>query len=90
VADARRVIAAGSVAAAQARPGGVAAAAAQAAASAAAPRAVRAAPAPAAAAPAKTLDTLFRKTLAPPALYWLPLTEEAVARRMARDAEAPK
>lgn len=31
--------------------------------------------------PAKLLDDLFRKTKAVPCIYWLPLTEEQIAKR---------
>jgi len=35
--------------------------------------------------PAKLLDDLFRKTIAMPCIYWLPLTDEQVcARRVSR------
>uniref|UniRef100_A0A7S3QPV0 Uncharacterized protein n=1 Tax=Dunaliella tertiolecta TaxID=3047 RepID=A0A7S3QPV0_DUNTE len=34
-----------------------------------------------------TLDSLFRKTAAKPAIYWLPLTEEEVARKKRRERE---
>ena len=34
----------------------------------------------------KVLEELFRKTETKPWLYWLPLTEEQVAEKAARDA----
>ncbi|XP_051556202.1 apoptotic chromatin condensation inducer in the nucleus-like isoform X2 [Myxocyprinus asiaticus] len=37
--------------------------------------------------PAKLLDDLFRKTKAAPCIYWLPLTEEQAAQRVAARAE---
>ncbi|XP_041804593.1 apoptotic chromatin condensation inducer in the nucleus [Chelmon rostratus] len=40
--------------------------------------------------PAKLLDDLFRKTKAPPCIYWLPLTEEQCAQREAAKAERMK
>lgn len=50
-------------------------------------RAERAAPAPAAAAPAPlALDELFRKTKTKPCLYWLPVTDEVVKERRAKEA----
>ncbi|KAM6920278.1 uncharacterized protein acin1a isoform 1-T1 [Lycodopsis pacificus] len=40
--------------------------------------------------PAKLLDDLFRKTKAPPCIYWLPLTDEEFAQREAARAERMK
>jgi apoptotic chromatin condensation inducer in the nucleus len=37
--------------------------------------------------PAKLLDDLFRKTKAAPSIYWLPLTDEQVAEKMAQEKE---
>jgi len=37
--------------------------------------------------PAKLLDDLFRKTKAIPCIYWLPLTDEQVAEKMAEEKE---
>ena len=97
VPDARRCIAAGSMMAAAPRPAGGAApgAAAAAAAAATAPGAGRGAGAAAGSAPggggrapAKTLDTLFRKTNALPQIYYLPLTEAQVEAKRARAAAA--
>lgn len=39
--------------------------------------------------PAKLLDDLFRKTKAVPCIYWLPLSDEEIAKRLAKD-EATK
>ena len=36
----------------------------------------------------KSLDDLFRKTVAKPWLYWLPLTPEQAAAKAQRDAAA--
>ncbi|XP_068593922.1 uncharacterized protein acin1a [Cebidichthys violaceus] len=40
--------------------------------------------------PAKLLDDLFRKTKAPPCIYWLPLTDEQFVQREAARAERMK
>jgi apoptotic chromatin condensation inducer in the nucleus len=47
-----------------------------------------AAAAAAAAGPAKTLETLFKKTQATPRIFWLPVGKEQAARRMAQLAQA--
>ena len=47
-----------------------------------------AAAAAAAAGPAKTLETLFKKTQATPRIFWLPVSEEQAARRKAQLAQA--
>ena len=97
VPDARRCIAAGSMMAAAPRPaqGTAPGTAAAAAAAAAAPGGGRGAGAAAGSAPggggrapAKTLDTLFRKTNAVPQIYYLPLTEAQVEAKRARAAAA--
>jgi len=85
VPDARRCIAAGSMAA-QPRP---AAPAAPAAAAGATPAGRGPGGAAGGGKPgAKTLDSLFNKTVAAPALYWLPLSEEQVERKRQRAAAA--
>lgn len=40
--------------------------------------------------PAKTLETLFKKTQATPRIFWLPVSEEQAARRKAQLSEAVK
>ena len=78
VTDARRAIAAGSMAPVSAK------------AAAPAPRGGdgRGAAAAAAAGPAKTLESLFKKTQATPRIFWLPVSEEQAARRKAHMAQA--
>ena len=85
VADARRAIAAGSMVV---KPTAVTEAAATVGGDARGRSAVPVDAAPAARGGAKTLDTLFRKTVAQPCIYWLPLTAAQVERR--RAAQKPQ
>jgi len=85
VADARRAIAAGSMVA---KPAAVTEAAETVVGDARGGGAAPVGSAPAARGGAKTLDTLFRKTVAQPCIYWLPLTAAQVERR--RAAQKPQ
>lgn len=85
VADARRAIAAGSMVA---KPAAVTEAAATVGGDARGGSAAPVSAGPAARGGAKTLDTLFRKTVAQPCIYWLPLTAAQVERR--RAAQKPQ